>query len=127
MDRLSSYYLNNLIGNPLDTTIAAASLVFSGVLERYPALRICLAHGGGFVPYQAGRFVHGWQVRTEPKRTLRKPPTDEPARFYFDTIVHSKDVLEFLVGTAGADRVLLGSDYPFDMGMPDGVLQVRSL
>jgi aminocarboxymuconate-semialdehyde decarboxylase len=127
MDRLGSYYLNNLIGNPLDTTIAAACLVFSGVLERYPTLKFCLAHGGGFVPYQAGRFVHGWQVRTEPKKFLPKPPTDSLDRFYFDTIVHSKDVLEFLVGNAGADRVLLGSDYPFDMGMPDGVLQVRGL
>jgi aminocarboxymuconate-semialdehyde decarboxylase len=127
MDRLGSYYLNNLIGNPLDTTIAAACLVFSGALERYPSLKICLAHGGGFVPYQAGRFVHGWHVRAEPKKKLPKPPTDSLQRFYFDTIVHSKEVLEFLVGNAGADRVLLGSDYPFDMGMPDGVLQVRSL
>jgi aminocarboxymuconate-semialdehyde decarboxylase len=65
IDRLGSYYLNNLIGNPLDTTIAAACLVFSGVLERHPSLKICLAHGGGFVPYQAGRFVHGWHVRAE--------------------------------------------------------------
>ena len=71
--------------------------------------------------------MHGWQVRTEPKRSFRKPPTESLERFYFDTIVHSKDVLEFLVGNAGADRVLLGSDYPFDMGMPDGVLQVRGL
>jgi aminocarboxymuconate-semialdehyde decarboxylase len=126
-DRLSSYYLGNLIGNPLDTTIAAACLVFGGVLERYPSLKICLAHGGGFVPYQAGRFMHGWQVRTEPKRKLTKPPTESLRRFYFDTIVHSREVLEFLVGTAGVDRVLLGSDYPFDMGMPDGVLQVRGL
>jgi aminocarboxymuconate-semialdehyde decarboxylase len=127
IDRLKSYYLNNLIGNPLDTTIAAACLVFSGVLERHRSLKICLAHGGGFVPYQAGRFLHGWHVRTEPKVKLSKPPTDSLQRFYFDTIVHSKEVLEFLVGNAGADRVLLGSDYPFDMGMPDGVLQVRSL
>jgi aminocarboxymuconate-semialdehyde decarboxylase len=127
MDRLGSYYLNNLIGNPLDTTIAAACLVFSGVLERYPMLKICLAHGGGFVPYQAGRFVHGWQVRNEPKKKLPKPPTDSLKRFYFDTIVHSAEVLEFLVGNAGAGRVLLGSDYPFDMGMPDGVLQVKNL
>ena len=127
IDRMSSYYLNNLIGNPLDTTIAAACLVFSGVLERYPTLKICLAHGGGFVPYQAGRFVHGWHVRAEPKAQLPKPPTESLARFYFDTIVHSKEVLEFLVGNAGAERVLLGSDYPFDMGMPDGVLQVRGL
>jgi aminocarboxymuconate-semialdehyde decarboxylase len=127
MDRLGSYYLNNLIGNPLDTTIAAACLVFSGVLERYPSLKICLAHGGGFVPYQAGRFLHGWHVRQEPKKKLPKPPTDSLDRFLFDTIVHSKEVLEFLVGNAGAQRVLLGSDYPFDMGMPDGVLQVRGL
>jgi aminocarboxymuconate-semialdehyde decarboxylase len=126
-DRLSSYYLTNLIGNPLDTTIAAVCLAFSGVLERYPTLKFCLAHGGGFVPYQVGRFVHGWQVRPEPKNKLSKPPTDSLKRFYFDTIVHSKDVLEFLVGSAGAERVLLGSDYPFDMGMPDGVLQVRGL
>jgi aminocarboxymuconate-semialdehyde decarboxylase len=126
-DRLSSYYLGNLIGNPLDTTIAAACLVFSGVLERYPTLKICLAHGGGFVPYQAGRFIHGWHVRNEPKRKLSKPPTDSLNRFYFDTIVHSKDVLEFLVDNAGAERVLLGSDYPYDMGMTDGVLQVRGL
>ncbi len=126
-DRLSSYYLANLIGNPLDTTIAAACLVFSGVLERYPSLKFCLSHGGGFVPYQAGRFLHGWQVRTEPKSKLQKPPTESLQRFYFDTIVHSKDALDFLVGTAGVDRVLLGSDYPFDMGMPDGVLQVRGL
>src|SRR5437763_8960580 len=111
-DRLSSYYLTNLIGNPLDTTIAAACLVFSGVMERHPQLKICLAHGGGFVPYQAGRLVHGWQVRTEPKRKLTKPPTDSLKRFYFDTIVHSKEALEFLVDTAGADQVLLGSDYP---------------
>jgi aminocarboxymuconate-semialdehyde decarboxylase len=127
IDRLSSYYLNNLIGNPLDTTIAAACLVFGGVLERHPSLKICLAHGGGFVPYQAGRFVHGWQVRAEPKRRLPKPPTESLDRFYYDTIVHSKSALAFLVGSAGADRVLLGSDYPFDMGMPDAVQQVRSL
>ena len=127
MDRLGSYYLNNLIGNPLDTTIAAACLVFSGVMERHPTLKICLSHGGGFVPYQAGRFLHGWHVRTEPKKKLKKPPTDSIDRFLFDTIVHSKDVLEFLVGNAGAERVMLGSDYPFDMGTPDGVRQVRGL
>ncbi len=127
MDRLGSYYLNNLIGNPLDTTIAAACLVFSGVLERYPNLKFCLSHGGGFVPYQQGRFVHGWHVRDEPKKQLAKPPGNSLKRFYFDTITHSSEVLEFLVGSAGSDRVLLGSDYPFDMGMTDGVLQVKNL
>jgi aminocarboxymuconate-semialdehyde decarboxylase len=126
-DRLSSYYLTNLIGNPLDTTIAAACLVFSGVLERHPTLKICLAHGGGFVPYQAGRLLHGWHVRSEPKRKLPKPPTDSLGRFCFDTIVHAKAALQFLVDSAGPERVLLGSDYPFDMGMTDAVLQVRGL
>src|SRR5207237_1881954 len=116
-DRLSSYYLTNLIGNPLDTTIAAASLVFGGVLERHPTLKICLSHGGGFVPYQAGRFVHGWHVRTEPKKKLPKPPTDSINRFLFDTITHSSDVLSFLVANAVAERVLLGSVYRFDVGM----------
>jgi len=71
--------------------------------------------------------VHGWHVRAEPKSKLGKPPTESLKRFYFDTIVHSKEILEFLVGNAGADRVLLGSDYPFDMGMPEGVAQVRGL
>ncbi len=69
-DRLRSYYLQNLIGNPLDTTIAAASLVFGGVMERHPKLNVLLVHGGGFVPYQAGRWAHGWHVRPEPKTNV---------------------------------------------------------
>src|SRR5207245_10972074 len=102
-DRLSSYYLGNLIGNPLDTTIAAACLVFSGVLERHPSLKVCLAHGGGFVPYQAGRFVHGWHVRAETKSKLGKTPKDSLKRFYFGTIVHSNTVLCILVISGRCD------------------------
>ncbi len=126
-DRLRSYYLNNLIGNPLDTTIAAACLVFGGVLERHPRLKVCLVHGGGFVPYQAGRWAHGWQVRPEPKVNLKQSPEHWLARFYYDTILHSKESLEFLVGSAGPRRVLLGSDYPYDMGTGECVRQVRAL
>ena len=73
-ERLKSYYLVNLIGNPLDTTIAAAALVFGGVIERYPRIKFLMVHGGGFVPYQAGRFNHGWQVRAEPRVRLKVPP-----------------------------------------------------
>lgn len=126
-ERLKPYYLVNLIGNPVDTTIAAASLVFGGVLDRHPDLKICLAHGGGFVPYQQGRWVHGWKVRPEPQAILKHSPEADLSRFLYDTITHSDASLEFLVKTAGANRVLLGSDYPYDMGLYDGVQRVRSL
>jgi aminocarboxymuconate-semialdehyde decarboxylase len=126
-DRLKSYYLKNLIGNPLDTTIAAASLVFGGVLERYPNLKFCFAHGGGFMPYQTGRMNHGYAVRPEGKVHLKEPPEASIRRLYFDCILHFEPALHFLVETFGADHVLLGSDYPFDMGMMDGVKQIRGL
>lgn len=124
-ERLSNYYLKNLVGLPFETTIAGASLVFGGVLERYPRLKICLSHGGGFVPYQAGRFQHGWKVRDEAKARITEPAKESLHRLYYDTIVHSKPALEFLIGSVGADHVLLGSDYPFDMGNLDCVARVR--
>jgi aminocarboxymuconate-semialdehyde decarboxylase len=126
-DRLTSYYLNNLVGNPLDTTIAAACLVFGGVMERHPKLKVCLLHGGGFVPYQMGRWVHGWQVRPEPKVNIKGSPQPSIDRFTFDTILHAKPQLEFLVGSVGADRVMLGSDYPYDMGTFECARQVKAL
>jgi aminocarboxymuconate-semialdehyde decarboxylase len=126
-DRLKSYYLNNLIGNPLDTTIAAACLVFGGVMERHPKLKVCLLHGGGFTPYQAGRWVHGWNVRPEPKVNVKQSPQKWIDRFYYDTILHAKPMLEFLVGSVGAGRVLLGSDYPYDMGTFECARQVKAL
>ena len=126
-ERLTSYYLKNLVGLTLETTIAGACLVFGGVLERYPGLKICLPHGGGYVPYQAGRFEHGWEVREEAKVRLKNPPAESIARLHFDTITHSKTALEFLVKVAGYDHVLLGSDYPYDMGNLDCVARVRAL
>jgi aminocarboxymuconate-semialdehyde decarboxylase len=126
-DRLKSYYLGNLIGNPLDTTIAAACLAFGGVMDRHPKLKVCLAHGGGFTPYQAARWEHGWSVRTEPKMNLPAQPRDIAGRFYYDTILHSARALEAMIGLTGASRVVLGSDYPYDMAMMDCVSHVRSL
>jgi aminocarboxymuconate-semialdehyde decarboxylase len=126
-DRLRSYYLNNLIGNPLDTTIAAACLVFGGVMERHPKLKICLLHGGGFTPYQAGRWVHGWHVRPEPKVNVKESPQKWIDRFYYDSILHAKPQLEFLVDSVGPGRVMLGSDYPYDMGTFECVRQVKAL
>lgn len=126
-ERLGSYYLRNLIGNPLETTIAGASLIFGGVLERYPKIKFCMSHGGGFLPYQTGRFMHGWAVRPEPKSKLPVPPNVSIARLYHDTILHSAPHLEFLISQSGANHILLGTDYPFDMGMMDPVRHVRSL
>jgi aminocarboxymuconate-semialdehyde decarboxylase len=126
-ERLGSYYLKNLVGLPFETTIAGASLVFGGVLERHPGLKVCLSHGGGFLPYQAGRFRHGHAVRPEAKVNLKHPPQDSIGRLFYDTILHSRHTLEFLIASVGAEHVLLGSDYPFDMGNLDCVARVEAL
>lgn len=111
---LEPYYLTNLIGNPLDTTVMAAHLIFSGVMEEIPDLKICLSHAGGFAPYQIGRLVHGGTVRSE-ARTTNASPKDLLKRFYFDTITHDPAALRYLVDLVGADHVLMGTDIPFDM------------
>ncbi len=124
--RMKSYYLTNLIGNPLETTIAAASLVFGGVIERYPGINFCLSHGGGFVPYQAGRFRHGWAVRAEPKARLKGDPADSIDRLLHDSITHDPATLGFLLSQVGAARVTYGTDYPFDMGTETGVADLAA-
>jgi aminocarboxymuconate-semialdehyde decarboxylase len=121
----AGYYLNNLIHNPLETTVAAAHLIFGGVMERHPRLKICLVHGGGYLPYGLGRLKRGRLVRAEAKVSMSGSVEDSFHRFYFDTVTHSASALKFLVGEAGADHVLLGSDYPFDMADPDLVGTVR--
>jgi aminocarboxymuconate-semialdehyde decarboxylase len=126
-NRLKAYYMRNFVGLPFETTIAGAALVFGGVLERFPNIAFCLCHGGGFVPYQAGRFVHAWQVRAEPKARLKGAPDASLRRLHYDTIVHSPRALQFLIEAVGADHVLLGSDYPFDMGNLDCVARVEAL
>lgn len=127
IDRQRSYYLQNFVGNPLDTTIAAACLVFGGVLERHPGINFLMSHGGGFTPYQAARWEHGWTVRAEARVTLRTPPKASLDRLIYDTILHDAAPLQFLVDQVGPQRVLLGSDYPFDMGQYDAVSVVNSL
>jgi len=126
-ERLKSYYMRNFVGLPFETTVAGASLAFGGVLERYPNMTVCLCHGGGFVPYQLGRFLHAFTVRAEAKVHLREPPELSLARLHYDSIVHSTRALEFLVDQAGPERVLLGSDYPFDMGNLDCVARVEAI
>src|SRR5262245_10446960 len=126
-DRLNAYYMRNFVGLPFETTIAGAALVFGAVLERFPKITFCLCHGGGFVPYQAGRFIHAWEVRDEAKVRLRESAQDSLHRLHYDSIVHSPRALAFLIDSVGPDRVLLGSDYPFDMGNLDCVARVETL
>ena len=122
------YFLNNLVGNGAETTIAVSHLLFGGVLERHPALRLVVVHGGAHLPYQAGRLDHGFTAAPKLAATsTTQLPSDQLKRLYYDTVTHSPDVLRFLIDFAGTDQVLLGSDYPFEMGQPDPVGFVRSL
>jgi aminocarboxymuconate-semialdehyde decarboxylase len=126
-DRLTRYFLSNIVGNPAEETVAAAHLVFGGVLERHPELKVCLTHGGGFLPYQIGRQDRGYEAKPKlAASNLSAAPSTYLRRFYYDTVVHGAAALRFLVDTVGADRVVLGSDYPFPMGDPTPVTSVRA-
>jgi len=114
-ERLTQYYLRNLLGNPFESAVAAANLIFGGVLDRFKRLQICLPHAGGAFPYLVGRLSHGWKVRPECQH-LERPPSAYLRRFRYDTISHSPEALRYLIGLVGADRVMLGSDYCYDMG-----------
>ncbi|NND49573.1 MAG: amidohydrolase [Rhizobiales bacterium] len=115
---LNRYHLRNLIGNPLETTVAAASLIFGGVIDRLPDLTVCLAHAGGYAVHGIGRFNHGYEVRPEARQSLSQLPSDYLKAMYFDTITHSERALRTVIDVVGADRLVLGSDYPADMGEP---------
>ena len=123
--RMKDYYLTNLVGNPLETTIAAASLIFGGVIERHPRIRFCLSHAGGFVPFQSGRFRHGWRVRNEPKARLKGDPAESLDRLCYDSISHAPGALRFLLSEVGPERIVFGTDYPFDMGTTRGVEEIE--
>lgn len=118
-ERLGRFYLNNVIGNPLDTTIALHYLILDGVLERYPALKLVAAHGGGFLPAYAGRIDHAWGARSDSRGDLPQPPSTYLKRVFVDAIVFTPHQLAALVGLLGAEHVLMGTDYPYDMGEYD--------
>jgi aminocarboxymuconate-semialdehyde decarboxylase len=124
---LSQYYLVNFVGNPTETGLAAAHMVFSGLFQDFPDLKILLAHAGGVTPWIMGRWAHGYRKRVEARRDLKHNPIDDVKKFYFDTITHSPAALTFLVEQFGADHVILGSDYFFDMGPDNPVGDVEEL
>ncbi len=114
-ENLREFYLNNLIGNPLATTVGAARLIFSGILDELPELTVLLVHGGGYLPYQIGRFDHGHKVRSEAKACAQMPSA-YLSRFVYDTITHAPAPLRFLTDFVGADHVVYGTDFAYDMG-----------
>lgn len=119
-ERLADFYLANTVGNPTETMVALSRLIFSGLLDRHPALTVVAVHGGGYLPTYLGRSDHAWHERPD-AHTCAQAPSSYLRRIWFDSLVYTSAGLQALVDAAGADRVLLGSDYPFDMGVTDPV------
>jgi aminocarboxymuconate-semialdehyde decarboxylase len=125
-DRTKKYYLKNLCGNPYDTGVAVAHLIFGGVMDRFPKLQVNLPHAGGTFPWLIGRWDHGRKVRPELAH-MKKAPSEYLRRFTYDTIGHDDRINQALVKLVGADRVTLGSDYCFDMGLDDPLATVERM
>jgi aminocarboxymuconate-semialdehyde decarboxylase len=119
--RLADHYFINIIGNPLDATIAVSHLIFSGALDAMPGLKLCIAHGGGFLPAYSGRMDHAHAARPDCRRCIQMPPSSYLKRLYFDTVVFTVAQLEYLIKEYGAEHIVLGTDYPYDMAEPDPV------
>jgi len=125
--RLQNYYFSNVIGNPLETTIGLHYLIFDGILERYPDLKVFAVHGGGYLPAYSGRIDHAWGARKDSRGALPKPPTEYLRKIYFDNVVFTPHQLEYLVKVYGADKIVMGTDYPYDMADYDPVEHILSV
>jgi aminocarboxymuconate-semialdehyde decarboxylase len=115
-DRLKHYYLNNVIGNPLETALALHNLILSGTLARFPELKLMAVHGGGYLTGYSGRIDHAWGAREDARGAISLPPSTYLRQVYFDTVVFSYHQLEYMLRLFGPDRIMMGTDYPFDMG-----------
>jgi len=124
--RLGDFFMVNSVGQPVEEAIAISHFIMGGVLDRHPDLDVVIAHGGGFLPFYAGRMDHAWKVRPEVRKLTADAPSTYLKRMWFDTCVFSSDLVDILVDVAGADRVMMGSDYPFDMGDQDPVGLVKA-
>lgn len=118
-ERLSNHYFNNVIGNPLETTVAVSHLIFDGVVARNPKIKFIAAHGGGFIAHYWARMDHAWRARPDTRTVIKKKPSSYLEKFYFDSITFDPRMLKQLIDRYGADHVLLGTDYPYDMGEDD--------
>jgi aminocarboxymuconate-semialdehyde decarboxylase len=126
-ERMDDHYFRNLIGHPLESALAVGHLVFDGYLDRYPGLKICIAHGGGYIPAYWGRFDHPWERRGDCQVNIDKSPEEYVKKLYFDTVVFNEPQLRHLIEVWGADHIVMGTDYPFDMAQPDPVGHVNSV
>jgi aminocarboxymuconate-semialdehyde decarboxylase len=120
-EALPRYHMRNFIANPTETTIAIGSLIFGGILDRLPNLRLLFAHGGGYACWAYARFDHGHQVRAEAREHIERLPSDYLSTLWYDSLVHGYGNLRRLIDVVGVDRVVLGTDFPADMGQPDPV------
>jgi aminocarboxymuconate-semialdehyde decarboxylase len=125
--RIADYFLNNLVAYPMDTTIAATRMMFSGLLSELPGLKCCLAHAGGFLPYQIGRLQRGFRANPMCRTFLKESPERLLYAFYYDTLTHDDAALEFLLKQVGGERMLYGSDYPFEMFDVEGPQRVERI
>jgi aminocarboxymuconate-semialdehyde decarboxylase len=116
VEAMLDYWLMPLVGFLMDTTLAAAKLVFAGVVERYPRIRWVLTHMGGATPYLAERYDRGYRAFAECRRNISRPPTEYLKTFYYDTVNFNPDAVKFAISFAGVDRILAGSDYPHQIG-----------
>ena len=127
LPRLGGNYLSNLIGNPFDTTIAIARLIFSGVPDRHPDLRWCFVHAGGSAPHLIGRWDHGWRSRPGVGAAIEREPSSYLSAFYFDMIAHSDRSLRLVADVVGWDKIVIGTDFPFEMGIADPRSEIARL
>ena len=125
--RSDRYHLPNTIGNLADRAVTFAAFVFGGVMDACPGLKVCLAHGGGYAVYGAGRLDRGWQVRREARGNLRQPPSRYLNRFWYDCLTHSEPALRYLIDAVGVEQVVFGTDWPFDMAIDAPVSWVRNM
>ena len=127
-EKMGPYGLRLICGNPADSALCFGYLTYSGVFDRFPNLKLCILHGGGFFPYHLGRFDRGWQVRAGARAAKAKmPPSAYLKNIYYDDMIYRLDTIKYLIGLAGVDHIMVGTDYPYDLGDWDSAKKVEEL